>query len=289
MAGNATGAAPSLSLSGMAGVATGAAVASALAPSISLSVPIGSATGAVAVSATAPAISLTAPPAGRRVLAIPANTASGPPGQALRLPVFPEVATGAAVASAATASISLSRSGRYCHWGGIRVCTGSSDIAVGSTRDGEFSPGKVASGSGARRYRWGSTAGAASGVTPVPPPILKQAIVAALLAETNLTAILGSNVFPVVIPESTNLANSAALTYKFISSLHATKLVGAAGMQSVRVRFRVSSFTHIDVETIKEIVRNLMQGYSTTLQGLPIVFVTFENEVDGYDELYSRR
>ena len=104
------------------------------------------------------------------------------------------------------------------------------------------------------------------------------------MAEDPLTAILENNIFPVVIPQTAKLVNSAALTYKFISSNHSTNIRKAAGMQSVRVRFRVSGFSRIDVEMTKEILRNLFQGFSTKLAGLPIVFVTFENEVDDYSE-----
>jgi len=114
---------------------------------------------------------------------------------------------------------------------------------------------------------------------------LKQAIVAALAEETALAALVGPNVFPKIIPETCSLANSAAITYKFLTSAHTTNLRQAAGMQSVRVRFGVYSFNEADTETIKEILRNLFQGFSTSLAGLPIVFVTLEDgDIDDYDE-----
>jgi hypothetical protein len=115
-------------------------------------------------------------------------------------------------------------------------------------------------------------------------PNLKQAIVAALSVHAPTVAMIGQNFFPVVIPQTTNLASAPALTYKVVTSLHDMNIAAASGMRSTRIRFRISSFAHGDIESCLEILRNLLQGFKSILAGLPIVFVTLENEFDGYDE-----
>jgi hypothetical protein len=120
-----------------------------------------------------------------------------------------------------------------------------------------------------------------------PPPAartdLKQAITAVLKADGPTAGLVGQNLFPVVIPQ-TATPGTPTLTYKFVSSLHGTNVRQASGMRSTRVRFRISSFAHGDIESGLEILRNLFQGLIGPLSGLPICFVTLENEVDDYSE-----
>lgn len=115
---------------------------------------------------------------------------------------------------------------------------------------------------------------------------LKQAIVAALAAAAEAQALFEGRVYPVIIPQ-TSARGAASLTYQFNDSDHDTTLTAPAGMRYVEVLFRVTSFDHADIELGREVIRNLLQGFKTTLAGVAIIFVFFEHETDGYDEPIS--
>jgi hypothetical protein len=118
---------------------------------------------------------------------------------------------------------------------------------------------------------------------PAPLLNLKEAIVATLSAHAPTIALVGQSLYPMVVPQS-HTPGDPALTYRIISSLHDTNIAKASGMRSTRVRFRISSAVQGDVEACLEVLRQLFQGLIGPLSGLPICFVTLENEVDDYDE-----
>jgi hypothetical protein len=127
---------------------------------------------------------------------------------------------------------------------------------------------------------------ASSSAPPLVTGDLKQAIVAALGVQPAAVALFGNRIFPVVIPQTAQ-TGAPSLTYQFNDSTHDSGLVTPAGMRYVSVLFRVSSYNHGDVETGREVLRSFFQGYKTLLAGLPIIFVWFDYETDGYDEPIS--
>jgi hypothetical protein len=118
------------------------------------------------------------------------------------------------------------------------------------------------------------------------PSDLKQAIVAALAGQTQSRALFDNRIFPVIIPQTAQ-SGAPTLTYQFNNSIHDTSLTAPAGIRYVSVLFRVSSFSQADIEAGREVLRSFFQGYKTLLEGLPIIFVFFEYETDGYDEPIS--
>lgn len=115
--------------------------------------------------------------------------------------------------------------------------------------------------------------------TPTPTLDLKKAIVTALNAETALTSIVGSNIYPDVIPET---SVGPAISYEFFAADRVKNILGAAGMKTTRVRFELLSALESDVEAMAEVLRNLIQGLRGKLGGvLTILYVSYLDETDG--------
>lgn len=118
---------------------------------------------------------------------------------------------------------------------------------------------------------------------PKPPNDLKLAIVEALQTDDASQALFGANIYPVIIPQTAPLG-APTLTYQFEDSKHDATLSAPAGVRYVDVLFTASSAIHADVETAREVLRAMIQGFRGTLAGVPIIGVWFELESDGYDE-----
>jgi hypothetical protein len=101
---------------------------------------------------------------------------------------------------------------------------------------------------------------------------LKQAIVAAL-GDLNL--------YPDVIPQ-TNVG--PAVAFWFTTSSHGTSLTAAGGIRRTTVQFEIQAQTTAQIEAVSEVIRNRVQGLRRALAGLPISFVAYETEADGYYE-----
>jgi hypothetical protein len=115
---------------------------------------------------------------------------------------------------------------------------------------------------------------------------LKQAIVSALGTQADAVALWANRVYPTIIPQ-TAPPGVAKLTYMFDDSQHDTHLTAPAGIRYVSVVFTAYSAAQADIETAREVLRGFFQGFKTTLAGVPIIFVFFEHENDGYDEPIS--
>ncbi len=122
--------------------------------------------------------------------------------------------------------------------------------------------------------------------TPTPTEELKVALLAALEADPAAAALFGDRIYPVIIPQSSP-QGAATLTYQFEQSQHDTTLTAPAGIRYVSILFRVSSFDHADIESGREVIRNFFQGFRGELDGLPIIYIYFDTENDGYDEPIS--
>jgi hypothetical protein len=106
-------------------------------------------------------------------------------------------------------------------------------------------------------------------------------MVAALLSDPDFAAACGENLYPDMIPQT---AVPPSVAYSLISSSHDATLAGALGMQTATVRYEIVSTLAGDCETIKEIIRNRLQGVIGSMSGLIMCYSAFETEFDGYYE-----
>jgi hypothetical protein len=108
----------------------------------------------------------------------------------------------------------------------------------------------------------------------------RQALVAELAASTSIAAIVGANIFPLVVPES-KLA--PALLYQVQELNRPHDLDGAAGFAEAIVKLGCGSPLFTESEALAEAVRNLVDGLGTTLSGIWVPEIEHWGELDLYD------
>jgi hypothetical protein len=121
------------------------------------------------------------------------------------------------------------------------------------------------------------------GSGPPPPPALdlKQAIVEELEASAALAAIVGTEIYPSMIPQTASLP---AISYGFQHGGFTMHLAGSTGMRWTLVEFEFEANLLSDIEAINRILINRFVGFIGDLDGIKVQFVTYEDEADGYYE-----
>lgn len=101
-------------------------------------------------------------------------------------------------------------------------------------------------------------------LSPIPRVTLRRALVAALKADPNVTAIVGNAIYPLRLPQkpATNAQTSAlpAVRYEVTSIDRQTDLSGTACLASARVRLVALSLAMADCEELAEAFRSLLQA-----------------------------
>lgn len=111
-------------------------------------------------------------------------------------------------------------------------------------------------------------------------PTIREAIVAAILADGPTTSIFGQSIFPLVIPEGTN---PPALTYQVDELDPIKSLQGESGLAKVQVSLVARSKNMEDCLAATKTLRNLLISFRGTLSGIRIKGVFKRKEADGYD------
>lgn len=100
-------------------------------------------------------------------------------------------------------------------------------------------------------------------------------------SDAGVSAIVGANVFPVVLPAGTTFP---AITYTVLSSVTESDLAGAIGPGFMRIRFDAWSNTYLEAKSIAIALENLLVSYIGTLSdGTKIFDVTQESEQDFFE------
>ena len=110
----------------------------------------------------------------------------------------------------------------------------------------------------------------------------EQVLRAALLADAEFSADVGTRVYPVLGPASAALPFA---TYRRTSVQREHSLSGPVGVPSVTVAFDLFSETYEGARELADKARMVLDGYGDTLDDVEVKHVTLENEVDGYVQL----
>lgn len=114
---------------------------------------------------------------------------------------------------------------------------------------------------------------------PVTQLDFRAAVVAALNASSDLAAIVGSNIFPLKVPEN---ADRPALVYRIATNNGDFNLSGPSGVSVARVRFSGESNTdYAECDAIVTVLRNMFDGFYGSLPGNMAILSCFKaGEVD---------
>jgi hypothetical protein len=98
----------------------------------------------------------------------------------------------------------------------------------------------------------------------------EAALVARLKADTQLAAIVGTRIYPLVIPQK---GATPALVYAIPNTDRARNLAGAAGVATARVLIDARASSYATVKALQEILRQY-DGFAGTLAGNVVVLNT---------------
>lgn len=116
----------------------------------------------------------------------------------------------------------------------------------------------------------------------------RQAIAAKLAAIPEVTAIVGSSIYPGVAPTTHDFRRDGpALTYSIPDDVHDQCLAGAVGTSQAHVTFTGYSYLYSDVDSIALAIFNAINGVPGVwgTGGTAIVSVTHQGDSDEEDPL----
>lgn len=89
---------------------------------------------------------------------------------------------------------------------------------------------------------------------------MEEALSTYIITKAEVSAIIGSGVnarlFPIVVPETVNLANGPAATYEIVSSSETDLLTGRDGIVQSRVQIASFATTHSAVMLLARAIKN---------------------------------
>lgn len=100
---------------------------------------------------------------------------------------------------------------------------------------------------------------------------MEKAVYTYLTSKSAITDLVGTRVYPHHLPQSNTVY--PALTIQLIDSQHVHHLQGASGVATARVQIDCWSDMLSEVVTLAEAVRNAMQGFSGTMDGVNVHFI----------------
>jgi Protein of unknown function (DUF3168) len=118
--------------------------------------------------------------------------------------------------------------------------------------------------------------------TPPPATTLdfRRALVASLLGSADLAAIVGTQVWPMRVPED---KKPPALLYQVLRLPRQHTLDGPVGLAEASVRLAVGSRAFADTVSAAAVLRDLYDGFQGTLSGVEVEEAELEDEQDLYD------
>lgn len=116
--------------------------------------------------------------------------------------------------------------------------------------------------------------------------MLEIDLVAYLQAQPSIANIVGTRIFPVVIPEGTN---APSLIYETVSAIPTYTFDGSVGLVTARITFTAWSPDFSDCKTMQEAIRVALDNYPPSLMGsTPISAIWRDNGCrDGWDSISS--
>lgn len=114
---------------------------------------------------------------------------------------------------------------------------------------------------------------------------LEQDIHAQLLTITALTAIVGSNIYPVVLPKSVSATAQPWMTYQTVSRTPIYHLGGDSNVVKKRIALNIWSSNYSDVTNAAKAIWAGLSGFQGQLpNGTTVQLIEIANSSDGFEE-----
>lgn len=118
---------------------------------------------------------------------------------------------------------------------------------------------------------------------------IEAVLYAKLIADSGLSALIGTRVYPNVIPQNATLP---AIAYQRISTRQTVSHSGPSNLYRPRFQFTAVSTTYANVKAVAGALRDALNGLTDEATTPPLGVALMDNETDGFtdaSDLYSVR
>lgn len=115
----------------------------------------------------------------------------------------------------------------------------------------------------------------------ITPTRFRAALFSQLTVTADLVAVVGSRIFPLVLPQDVSILSQPALTYQVISNVRVQHLTGPSGVTVARVQFTPHAMKPSDATAILDALRFAFDGFTGLLGGVvDVIGCTQQDDVD---------
>ncbi len=107
-------------------------------------------------------------------------------------------------------------------------------------------------------------------------PEIEEALVAHLLAQPGLTALIGNRLYPDLLEDDTSLP---AVVYLNVSDTKDHTLAGQLDLESPVIQFTAYAETKAQAKAVSRQIKAALQDFAGTLSGVPVQFIKLLNEL----------
>ncbi len=124
--------------------------------------------------------------------------------------------------------------------------------------------------------------------------MIEAGLLALLNANATVSALVGTNIFPAVLPDDVadpGTPTPTCCTYRVVSAVDDGTNDGPLGLVKMRIEYRCWATSYAAAKTLAVAIRGVLNGYAGTLSDGTVVLNTWrENQIDDFDghsRLYS--
>ena len=107
-------------------------------------------------------------------------------------------------------------------------------------------------------------------------PEIEEALVAYLLAQPGLTALIGNRLYPDLLEDDTSLP---AVVYLNVSDTKDHTLAGQLDLESPVIQFTAYATTKAGAKAVAAQLKTALSDYHGTLSGVPVQYIKLLNEL----------
>jgi len=113
--------------------------------------------------------------------------------------------------------------------------------------------------------------------TTEPADTIETVLYSILTADVGVSSLIATRLYPMIIPQGINMP---AMTYQKISGQWQINMAGPHNMSRERFQFNCWAKTYSETRALAEAVREILNGYDSTVNTIKVHLITLENEFD---------
>jgi hypothetical protein len=106
-----------------------------------------------------------------------------------------------------------------------------------------------------------------------------------LLADSNVTDLVGARIYPLKVPQDADLP---AIAYQKISGPRDETQSGPSGLVESRMQLTYQGTTYSEAKLVAEAVRGSIDGFSGTMGSVAVNACHLANEIDGWSVMFEK-